>query len=151
MGTRRRGIRPAVALRCAQAVELAAQGCSYEVIAREVGYGHRGSAYRAVKQALQERIADAVDFYRTVEGARLDALQVAIWDKAMAGNVRAVNTVLKIIRLRCQLFNLYMEDPSADRANAATTVVISPENLQHLMAAQERSRTGGLNPKIGPS
>lgn len=36
---------------------------------------------------MDSRVADAVDDLRTLEVQRLDALQVAVWDKAMARRV----------------------------------------------------------------
>lgn len=43
-------------------------------------------------------VADAVDQHWALELARLDALQVSLWDKAMAGDV---NAVLRISERRC--------------------------------------------------
>ncbi len=53
----RRRNRPLAAWRKARAVE----GHTYDTIAREVGYANRGTAYRVVRQALDERIAESVD------------------------------------------------------------------------------------------
>ncbi len=64
--------RPLAAHRKAKAVELAVQGHTNASIAREVGYANRGTAYRVVRQALDERVADNVDELRATEVARLD-------------------------------------------------------------------------------
>src|SRR4051794_10326422 len=53
--------RPLAAWRRARAVELATLGLTYDVIAREVGYTNRGTAYRVVREALARRTAEAVD------------------------------------------------------------------------------------------
>ncbi len=45
---------------------------------------NRGTAYRVVRQALDERVADNVDELRATEVARLDTLQAAVWPAAMA-------------------------------------------------------------------
>src|SRR4051794_38225172 len=84
-------------LKRARAVELASEGKSYDEIARLAGYRHRGSAHRAVSTALAEREAESVDQLRVVEAARLDRLQAAIWEKAIGGDLRAVDSVLPII------------------------------------------------------
>jgi len=89
-----------------RAVELLAEGCSYEEIARGVGYTNRGSAHRAVSKALSEHQAENIDLLRAVEGDRLDALQSAVWDRAMAGDVRAVAAVLRVMACRIRLFGL---------------------------------------------
>ena len=71
---RDRGCNRAVAAwRKAKAVELAVEGHTCDAIARKVGYANRGTAYRVVRQALDERIADNVDELRATEVARLDA------------------------------------------------------------------------------
>src|SRR5688572_1347887 len=44
----------------ARAVELLLEGSSYADVARQVGYTHRGSAHRAVRQALHDREVTAI-------------------------------------------------------------------------------------------
>jgi hypothetical protein len=89
-----------------RAVELLAEGCSYDEIARRVGFSHRGSAHRAVTKALAEREAQDIDDLRAVECSRLDAVQAAYWEKAMAGDVRAAALVLRVMDQRERLLGL---------------------------------------------
>ena len=89
-----------------RAVELALEGHSYDHIAREVGFAHRGSAHRAVYKALGEREVEAVDDLRQMELDRLDRLQASLWEEAMDGEVGAVNIVLKVIDQRIRLLGL---------------------------------------------
>ncbi len=102
----RRVNRPLAAWRRARAVELATQGHTYDQIASEVGYANRGTAYRVVRKALDENVADAVEEYREVEVARLNALQAAVWDRAIAGDLQAVDAVLKLVQARVKLLGL---------------------------------------------
>jgi transposase-like protein len=90
----------------ARAVELLREGKSYDEIAREVGFSHRGSAHRAVSKALAEREIEAVDALRQVELERLDRLQTSIWPRAMNGDVSAINAVLRVIDRRIRLLEL---------------------------------------------
>ena len=60
-------------LKRARAVGLVADGKSYTEVAEAVGYRHRGSAHRAVFQALAEREMEAVDDLRALELARIDS------------------------------------------------------------------------------
>ncbi len=90
-----------------RAVELALHGKTYDQIAREVGYANRGTAHRVVRKALADRLVDNIDELREFEAARLDALQAALWDKAMSGDVRATAGILRIIDRRCRLLGLY--------------------------------------------
>ncbi len=91
--------------RC-RALELRAQGLSYEQIAQEVGYANRGTAYTVINHALQAREAESVAELRAMEVARLDALQLALWGEAMAGDLRSVSVITRIIEARCRLLGL---------------------------------------------
>jgi transposase len=93
--------------RRARAVELALAGHSYDQIAEQIGYSNRGTAWRVVQRALRDREAEAVDVYREVELARLDALQSACWESACAGDRQAVDTVLRIIEKRARLMGIW--------------------------------------------
>lgn len=50
-----------------------------------------------MQEALKASLVSSIDEARELESTRLDALQAAVWPKAMAGDVRAVLTVLKIM------------------------------------------------------
>jgi hypothetical protein len=115
-------------------VEAVAQGATYEAAAKQAGYASRSGAYKAFWKALDHREAEAVDDHRALELARLDALQVALWDDAVGGDVKAVNAVLRIIEQRSRLLGL-------DKPGSATdgqTVVLSPADLQQWKETQER-------------
>lgn len=98
--------RVAVAERHTQAVQLAASGLSYDVIAQRLGYTHRSAARKAVTGALQARTVEAVDELRELEVGRLDALQEGLWERALGGEQRAVDSVLRIITARVRLLGL---------------------------------------------
>jgi hypothetical protein len=101
---RHRRVDAATALwRRERCVELALAGHSYDEIAEQVGYANRGTAWRTVTKALEQNVADSVDELRRVEGERLDTLQDAVWDKAIAGDLPARVTVLRIIERRIQI------------------------------------------------
>ncbi len=124
--TQRRVNRPLAAWRRARAVELATQGHTYEVIASEVGYANRGTAYRVVRKALDENVAQAVGEYREVEVARLNALQAALWDRAIAGEVEAVDAVLKIVVARVKLLGLGAARPLEGAPRTVVTPATPP-------------------------
>ncbi len=92
--------------RKARAVELALTGMPYDDIAAEVGYANRGTAWRAVQRALRDRTFEAVDQYREMELSRLDALHSACWGQALAGDLRAVEAVLRVMQQRARLLGL---------------------------------------------
>lgn len=92
--------------RRARCVELALAGHSYDEIALAVGYQNRGTAWRAVQDSLNSRIAEGVAEYRDLELARLDALQAAHWPQAVAGSVRSADLVLRVIDRRMRILGL---------------------------------------------
>ena len=119
--------RTAAVQRRTRAVELASRGYSYEAIAREVGYGNRGSAHRAVRQELERLPVEAVAEYRRVVLERLSMLQAAVWERAMKGEESAVNSALKVIQLQVRVLGL--DRPEYALNADPPTVVLSPEEL----------------------
>lgn len=96
----------AARLKRVRAVELLARGCNYEQIAREVGYANRGSAHRAVTEALAEREIVAVDELRARELARLDDLYSKFHKEAVSGDPAAAEVLLKITAARARLYGI---------------------------------------------
>ncbi len=120
-----------------RAVELRAQGLGYAEIARELGYANKGTAHKVISQALEAREANSVDLLRTLELERLDAIHAAIWDTAMAGDVRAVMPLLRISDARCRLLGLHpqrqVKNPKArwDNCQGPATVIVRADDCRH--------------------
>ena len=72
-------------------------------VADQLGCTSRGTAYNVVAKALREQTAEAVADLRDLENARLDALQVSLWDAAMAGDVKAAVAIVQIVKARVHL------------------------------------------------
>src|SRR5450759_1464351 len=117
------------AVRRVRAVELKAAGYTYSQVANELGYTSRGTAYNIVAKALREQTSEAVADLRDLENARLDALQHALWDAAMTGDISAVVAVVKIVRARVHLNGL---EPTRDGIQVTPqtprTVVVPPRS-----------------------
>ena len=125
------------ALRRQRAIELKAQGRTYQQVADELGYANRGTVCRLVNQALATRVDQTAEEYLTYECDRLNALQASLWDRAMSGDVRAVQAVLRIIDARCRLLGLY-PDTRAKRpedgwpcCQGPATVVIREDDCRY--------------------
>ncbi len=112
--------RAVAALKRAKVVEAVADGATYEQAARRAGYATRSGAYKAFWKAVDGREADAVDQARTLELMRLDALQVGLWERAVTGDVKAVNAVLRIIEQRSRLLGL--DKPEAQPSGSGSVV-----------------------------
>ena len=120
--------RALAAARRVKAVELKTAGLTYAQVAQELGYTSRGTAYNVVTKALREQTAEAVGDLRSFENARLDALQQALWDAAMTGDIQAVNSIVRIVAARVRLNGL---QPARDGFGVApstpmTVVVPNP-------------------------
>jgi hypothetical protein len=109
--------------RKARSVELALQGVPYDDIAKSVGYSNRGTAWRTVTKALRERVDVAVAGFRQLELSRLDALQHAHWDRALAGDIPSANLVLRVMGQRSRLLGLELLAAQVGAGNPKTVVI----------------------------
>lgn len=89
-----------------RAVELAISGASLDQIAQEVGYADKSGAWKAIRRTLDRQEAAAVTELRALENARLDRLQSAWWDKALGGDDKAAQIVLRVFERRAKLNGL---------------------------------------------
>ena len=89
-----------------QAVEMMLACKDFDTIAAELGYATRSGAWRAVQRALSKQREALAGEYLMLEMQRLDALQVALWDQAMAGDVKAALGCLRIVEQRMALLGL---------------------------------------------
>ena len=126
--------RAVAAVKRARVVEAVADGATYEQAAKQAGYATRSGAYKAFWRAIDGREAEAVEDHRALELARLDALQVAFWERVMAGDLKAASMVLRIIDQRSRLLGL--DKPGQEFA--AQTVVMKPAELAAWKETQER-------------
>ena len=90
-----------------RAYELRLAGKTFKVIAKELGYSDPSGAYQAFQRAREIVSLENLSEWRLLELYRLDALQNSLWDKALEGNISAVNAVLKVFDLRARLIGLY--------------------------------------------
>lgn len=89
-----------------QALELALAGRDYQTIADQLGFNSRQAAWKAVKSAIDRVINPAAEAVRQLELQRIDRLWLAVWEKALAGNLYAVDRALKIMERRAYLQGL---------------------------------------------
>ncbi|TYQ11601.1 UNVERIFIED_ORG: hypothetical protein L601_001500000150 [Gordonia westfalica J30] len=123
--------------RAAAALELRRTGLPYHAIADRLGYADESGARKAVTRLLDRREAEGVAELRAVEGDRLDALQAAAWDAAVAGDLDAIKTVLSVIDRRCRLFGLNAPMPVAVAAAVGISDVGWAEQIAGLLSKLE--------------
>jgi hypothetical protein len=101
-------IKVQAAQRRQSAVSLRVAGRTYAQIADELGVSKQ-RAYQAVAEAVAEvnqQCRESAEELRRVECERLDAAQAAIWDKVVGGDLKAVETFLKLATRRARLLGL---------------------------------------------
>lgn len=104
----RRNPKPEVVDRERQVLELRRGGATYDEIARATGYATAQGAYLAYGRALKRTLIDAgSEEVREMELDRLDRLQRSYWFKALAGDEKATDRVLKIMEHRARYLGLY--------------------------------------------
>lgn len=92
-----------------QALQLHLAGVDYRTIAKQVGYADGAAAQKAVDRAIEESIArgqEDTDTIRTREVMRYNRLQAAHWAKAIKGDTKASDVVLKCMAGRERLLGL---------------------------------------------
>jgi hypothetical protein len=94
--------------RRAVVAERLLQGWTERRIAAELGISpamaHKEAA--KVKQAWRESAVETIDTLRGREDAKLTALEAPLWPRVKAGEVRAIEAVLKIMERRARLLGL---------------------------------------------
>jgi hypothetical protein len=91
------------------ALDLRLAGHTFDVIAAQVGYASRSSAYRAVERAFQRIRAhtdQTAEQLRQLEDARYDRMLRAIDDQVQRGDLAAIDRALRISKARRELWGL---------------------------------------------
>jgi hypothetical protein len=104
-----RAQRTVVADRRTKLLQMRLAGVDYDTIADRLDYGSASTARKDFTRAMRETLeleAEKADELRTLELQRLDRLQAAAWADALKGNLRAIETVLKVVDRRCRLLGL---------------------------------------------
>lgn len=98
--------RLSVRIKAQQALELRLVGATWETIAQRLQYAHRSNAYRAVMRLMEANARPVIEEAAHVEYARLERLNLALWTRAIQGDLKAVDLVLKIAARRAALLGL---------------------------------------------
>ena len=120
-----------------RAVELLAEGCSYDEIARQVGFtnGVRPIARsRRRCPSARPRTSTSCAPWRVTGSIGSNR---RLWDRAMTGDVRAINAVSLIISQRIRLFGLDQYGPATSMPPLRCSLSVV------LKATQERQPTRG--------
>lgn len=90
----------------ARVVALRRQGYTWDSISSDVGYSSPSSSRDAFIRASRRVLREDVDEVRNLELDRLDLALKAIWAGVEAGDIPAINTMLKIMERRSKMLAL---------------------------------------------
>lgn len=96
----------ATAERRTKAIAMRIAGADWQAIADALGYSDRGAACKDVTRALaanRKAEAEQVDELRQMTVMRYDRLQAAFWPKALKGDPKAAEVVLKCLAGRAKI------------------------------------------------
>lgn len=119
MSNRRRHLSPEQVERMRQVLDLRLAGLSYNVIAERVGYATASGAKRCYDRALALTLQPSADALRETQLARLERLHAAQWPRALRGEWRAVQAILKIAEREANLMGLDHAHGIAERQQEA--------------------------------
>ena len=91
-----------------EVLEFRRAGMTWHRIAERVGYATPSGAHAAYMRAMKRTLQEPADQVRQAEVDRLDRMQLALWPKAMRGEVNAVATILRVMERRAKLLGLDM-------------------------------------------
>lgn len=94
------------AARRVKAVTMRLAGMTYEQVAEQAGYSDKSAARQTVMRALERVEQQRVDDLRALENARLDRAQAAIWPKVIGGDIKAVDSFLRLSARRARMNGL---------------------------------------------
>lgn len=144
--------------RMARALELRMAGCTYQVIADQLGYATRDSAQKAIKAALKDITREAAQQVKELELGRLDKALLYIWPQVQKGSLGAVDRFIRIQHQRAQLLGLYAPQKIAPTTpdgmeewtgKSDSELVTEFEKLLEAQRARAGDPTGGGTPAAG--
>lgn len=86
--------------RASQALEFRKAGVAYSVIAERLGYGSEDAARAAVGAELADHLADDGREATVLEVLQLDGMITGLYAKARGGDIRAIDTTLRLMERR---------------------------------------------------
>jgi len=103
---RGRAPKPQVLDKERRVVSLRREGLTWDQIAKEIGYASPSGASDAYYRASYRVVQEDVEQIRQLENDRLDFLFNAVWDSALEGDHKAVDSCLRIMTRRAKLLGL---------------------------------------------
>jgi len=96
----------ATAERRAQAIAMRTAGVDWQTITDRLGYKDRNTACKDVRRALaaaRKEEAEEVETLKQMTVLRYDRLQAAFWPKALKGDAKAADVIIKCLAGRAKI------------------------------------------------
>jgi hypothetical protein len=139
--------RIAAAEKQAQALDLRKAGNTLAAIAEKLGYASEAGARKAIRTALEKTVKQPADEVRLLIQARNDDMMQVVYPRAQAGELEAVDRVIKINRETAAINGLVStkvkvgQDPQADPVGISVNAkveVTAYEALKRLTPEQRK-------------
>lgn len=136
---------PAVLDKELQIIELRRAGVTWEKIAREVGFKNASGAYKMYQRAAERMIQPSLDEYREMVLDRFERMHMAVWPRAKEGDLRAIDTALRIAEKEIKLLGL----DAPTKITAEVTVYEGQQLVEHTariieLVRQSRGTQGNM-------
>ena len=133
--------------RAEQAYQMRLKGMSPSEISAHLQYSDGTAVTRAINERFKIEASQLTSEEResmiAMEMARLDALQAAVWDSAMYGEAKAVDTALKIIQTRVKVAGLDQIDTSTGKN---TVLVIGGQQADYVESLKQLVEDDSTDP-----
>lgn len=124
------------------AQQLRLAGATWDEIAKALGYQSAQTAQITVKRSqtqLQINKASAQELME-LDLERLDMMQLVVWRKARQGDIKAIETVLKIMNTRAKYLGLDKGAAYDDESGTKSTIFIGGTEENYIAALQAAHR-----------
>ncbi|MDR5713143.1 hypothetical protein, partial [Nesterenkonia flava] len=115
-----------------KATQYRAAGMTWEQVANKLDYANKSAAWKDVVPHLQAEHNEAVEHLRVIELERLDQLTKGVFPKALKGDTKAVDAVLKIMARRARYIGgLEVPEEHKGLLKVRLTVGLMPPGRRH--------------------
>ena len=141
---KRTKIKPEIIQKERDCLLMRQQGFTFEEIAHKLAYKGESGAREAFRRALVRTLQEPASEVRELELSRLDALMTVAWDKAMSGDLKAIDRVLKIQDRRARYLGIDAPQQTQIEVTSYDGNIIDSQ-IQRLLEFVRSERQGELD------
>ena len=121
--------------RMRQAWELRKAGVSYDDIAQRLGYSSKAGAYNAVKSIMQQVTQETGKELQTLHNERLNTMLMMAWRNAQQGDIKAIDTVLRIMERQATMSGI--DAPKQTSSTTNHVLFVGGDEGDYILALQQ--------------